>query len=58
VRFARAAGASGSGAVAAITLKGLRAGSGTLVLESVAVGRAAGTDRPSPPAPARLVVAP
>jgi general secretion pathway protein D len=59
VRFSRAGGASGSGAVAAITMKGLKAGSGTIAVESVALGRGGTTtDRPGPPAPARVVVAP
>ncbi|HEX9187321.1 MAG TPA: cohesin domain-containing protein [Vicinamibacteria bacterium] len=58
VRFSRAGGASGSGAVAAITMKGLKAGAGTITIESIALGRGATTDRPAPPAPGRLVVAP
>jgi len=58
VRFSRAGGASGSGAVAAITMKGLKAGSGTIAVESIALGRGGTTDRPNPPAPGRLVVAP
>jgi hypothetical protein len=58
VRFSRAGGASGSGAVAAITMKGLRAGSGAIALESIVLGRGGTADRPAPPAPGRLVVAP
>jgi len=58
VRFSRAGGASGSGAVAAIAMKGLNAGSGSIAVESVALGRGGTTDRPNPPAPGRLVVAP
>jgi hypothetical protein len=58
LRFNRAAPVTGSGGVAAITVRGLRPGSGTLVVESSAVGRAGGTDTPAPPAPGRLVVAP
>jgi general secretion pathway protein D len=58
VRFSRAAGATGSGSVVAITMKGLKAGSGSIVVESLAVGHG-GTPEPlAPPAPARLVVAP
>jgi general secretion pathway protein D len=57
-RFSRAAGASGSGAVAAVTLRGLRAGSGTLVVESIVLVRAGVTERPAPPPPGRLQVAP
>jgi hypothetical protein len=58
VRFARAAGATGSGAVVAVTMKGLKAGSGSVVVESLALGRGGGSERPAPPAPGRLVVAP
>jgi hypothetical protein len=58
VRFARAVGATGSGAVVAVTMKGLKAGSSAIVVESLAVGRAGSTERPAPPAPGRLVVAP
>jgi hypothetical protein len=57
-RFTRSAAASGSGAVVAITFRGLRAGSGTLAVESLTVSRAGGTERPAPPAPARIEVAP
>ena len=57
-RFTRATGVSGSGAVAAITVRGLKPGSGSLVVESLAVGRAGATERPAPPAAGRLVVAP
>ena len=58
VRFSRAAGATGSGAVVAVTMKGLKAGSGSIVVESLTVGRGGSTERPAPPAPGRLVVAP
>ena len=58
VRFSRAVGATGSGAVVAVTMKGLKAGSGLIVVESLAVGRGGSTERPAPPAPSRLVVAP
>jgi general secretion pathway protein D len=58
VRFSRAGGASGSGAVAAITMKGLKAGSGSIVVESLALGRGGSTERPAPPAPGRVMVAP
>ncbi|HYN01025.1 MAG TPA: hypothetical protein VE359_01135, partial [Vicinamibacteria bacterium] len=58
VRFSRAVGATGSGAVVAVTMKGLKAGSGSVVVESLAVGRGGSTERPAPPAPGRLVVAP
>jgi general secretion pathway protein D len=58
VRFLRPTAVSGSGSVVAITLRGLKPGSGTLAIESIAVGHAGGTERPAPPAPARLVVTP
>ncbi len=58
VRFSRAVGATGSGAVVAVTMKGLKAGSGSIVVESLAIGRGGSTERPAPPAPGRLVVAP
>jgi general secretion pathway protein D len=58
VKFSRATGVTGSGAVAALTLRGLKPGSGTLVVESLALVHASGTERPTPPAPGRLVVAP
>jgi general secretion pathway protein D len=57
-RFLRPTAASGSGAVAAITLVGLKPGSGSFVIESIALGRPNGTERPAPPAAARLVVTP
>jgi hypothetical protein len=58
VRFSRAVGATGSGAVVAVTMKGLKAGSGSVVVESLAVGRGGSTERPAPPAPGRMVVTP
>jgi len=58
VRFTRTAPASGSGAVASLTFEGLAAGTTSLVVESVAVGRAGGSERPAPPPPARIVVTP
>jgi len=58
VRFSRAGGASGSGAVAAITVKALKTGSGSIAVESIALGRGSATERPAPPAPGRLVVTP
>jgi hypothetical protein len=39
-------------------LKGLKAGSGALALESMVLVRTGGTERPAPPAPARVVVTP
>ncbi len=58
VRFSRASGATGSGAVVAVTMKGLKAGSGSVVVESLALGHGGTSERPVPPAPGRLVVAP
>jgi len=58
VRFSRATGATGSGAVVAITMMGLKAGTGSIVVESLTLNRGGSSDRPAPPAPARLVVAP
>jgi general secretion pathway protein D len=58
VRFSRATGVTGSGAVAAITLRGLKAGSGSIVVESLALVRTGGTTPLAPPAPGRLAVAP
>jgi len=58
VKFSRATGVTGSGAVAALTLRGLKPGSGSLIVESLTLIRGGGTERPAPPAPGRLVVAP
>jgi len=58
VRLSRAAGASGSGAVVAVTLKGTKPGSGLVSVEALALGHGEGAERPAPPAPGRLVVAP
>ncbi len=56
VRFTRPSGTSGSGAVAALTFRGLAPGSAALALESVAVGKAGATVPLVPPAPGRIVV--
>jgi general secretion pathway protein D len=58
VKFSRATGVTGSGAVAALTLRGLKPGSGSLVVESLSLVHGGGSERPAPPAPGRLVVAP
>jgi len=58
MRFGRPTPAAGSGAVASLTFRGLAAGSGSVVVETVAIGRTGGTDQPAPPPPARLVVTP
>ncbi len=57
-RFTRPTGTTGSGAVVVIRLKGLKAGSGSLGVESLVLVRTGGTERPAPPAPARVVVNP
>jgi hypothetical protein len=57
IRFTRSTGTSGSGAVAALTVRGLRPGSGTLTLESVEVGKPGTTVPLAAPAPGRIVVA-
>jgi general secretion pathway protein D len=58
VRFTRATGVTGSGAVAALTLRGLRAGSGSVVVESLSVVSAQGGRPVAPPAAGRISVAP
>jgi general secretion pathway protein D len=57
IRFTRTTEAMGSGAVAALTVRGLRPGSGSLTLQSVAVGKAGATVSLEPPPPGRIVVA-
>ncbi len=56
VRFTRPTGATGSGAILTLTMKGLREGSGAVAIVSMTVLRASGTERPASPAPARVVV--
>ena len=52
-------GVTGSGAVAALTLRGLKPGSGALAIESLTLlARRAARERPAAPAAGRLVVAP
>ena len=58
VKFSRATGVTGSGAVAALTLRGLKPGSGSLLVESLVLVHSGGSERPASPAPGRLVVAP
>jgi general secretion pathway protein D len=58
VRFARATGAVGSGAVASVTMRGANVGSGPVTVESLVLGRTGGQDRPALPAPGRIVVTP
>jgi general secretion pathway protein D len=58
VKFSRATPVTGSGAVAAVTLRGLKAGSGSFVVESLSLVQAGGTTPLAPPAAGRLQVAP
>ena len=59
VRFARTTPVSGSGAVLAVTLRGLRPGSGTVAVQSLTIGHAGGAaESAATPAPARVAVAP
>jgi general secretion pathway protein D len=58
LRFSRPSGATGSGAVAALTFRGLREGSGAVAVEAVSVGVAGAAAQLGPPPPGRLVVAP
>lgn len=58
VRYTRTTPVTGSGGVAAITLRGLKPGQGVLAVEVLTVGRTGGTETPALPSPGRLVVAP
>ncbi len=58
VKFQRATAVTGSGAVAALTLRGLKPGSGALAIESITLLHAGGAEKPAAPAAGRLVVAP
>jgi general secretion pathway protein D len=58
VKFTRASGVTGSGAVATLTLRGLKPGSGALSVESLTLLHAGGGERPAVPAAGRLVVTP
>jgi general secretion pathway protein D len=58
-RFTRPTGATGSGAVATVTFRALRQGTGSISLESLVLGRgSAGVERPPAPTPGRIVVSP
>ena len=54
----RSPGATGSGAVAALTVRGLRAGAGALAVESLVLVSGAGTERPPAATPARIMIGP
>ncbi len=58
VRLTRTSPVAGSGSVVTVTLKGAKPGAGSLVVESLRIGRSGGTDTPALPAAGRLVVAP
>jgi general secretion pathway protein D len=58
VKFQRATPVTGSGAVASLTLRGLKPGSGALAIESLTLLHAGGVEKPAAPAAGRLVVAP
>jgi general secretion pathway protein D len=58
VKLTRASGVTGSGAVATLTLRGLKPGSGALSVESLTLLHAAGSEGPAAPAAGRLVVTP
>ena len=58
VKLTRASGVTGSGAVATLTLRGLKPGSGALSVESLTLLHAGGGERPAAPAAGRLVVTP
>jgi general secretion pathway protein D len=58
LRFARQGAVAGSGAVASLVLRGIRAGTGEVRVESVEIVRAGAPERPARPAPGRLAVGP
>ena len=58
VKFQRSAAVTGSGAVAAFTLRGLKPGSSALAIESITLLHAGGAEKPAAPAAGRVVVAP
>jgi general secretion pathway protein D len=57
-RFSRATGATGSGAIATLTFRALRQGSGTVTLDSLVLARAQGTEHPAVANPGRIEVSP
>lgn len=58
VKLTRPTGASGSGAVLTLTLRGARTGSSSLAIESLVVQTPAGVERPTSTTAARVVVNP
>jgi general secretion pathway protein D len=56
VKFTRASAAAGSGVVASVTFKGRQEGPAVLTLDSLALTTSSGTERPTAPAPGRVVV--
>lgn len=57
-RFLRATGATGSGAIATLTFRALRAGSGTVTLDSLVLARPQGAEHPTVTNPGRIEVSP
>jgi hypothetical protein len=58
VKLTRATGVSGSGVVLVLRVRGLRAGTATVALESLSLTTAAGVERPAVAAAGRLTVNP
>ena len=58
LRFTRQTGASGSGVVAAVTFKGVAAGTAAVGVESISLLTGAGSRSVGTPAPGRIVVTP
>jgi general secretion pathway protein D len=57
-RFSRATGATGSGAIATLTFRALRAGSGTVTLGSLVLARPQGAEHPTVASPGKIEVSP
>ena len=57
-RFSRATGATGSGAIATLTFRALRQGSGTVTLDSLVLARPQGAEHPTVANPGRIEVSP
>src|SRR5262249_34829171 len=58
VKFQRGSVVTGSGAVASLTLRGLKPGSSALAIESITLLHAGGVEKLAAPGAGRLVVAP
>ncbi len=57
-RFSRATGATGSGAIATLTFRALRQGSGTVTLDTLVLARGQGAEHPTVANPGRIEVSP